>query len=57
MNVYVLNASLLIGWLMVLIGGCMVNLAWGLVGAGALLLVLSILSVRLAGIYLPRRES
>ena len=57
MNLYVLNASLLIGWLMVLIGGCMVNFGWGLVGAGVLLLILSIFSARFAGVYFPRPES
>lgn len=54
MNIYVLNASLLIGWLMVLVGGCLINLAWGLVGSGVLLLILSMFSARFAGVYLPR---
>lgn len=49
MHVLVFNVSLLVGWLLVLCGGVIVNLGLGLVAAGLLLVVLTIVSARMAG--------
>ncbi|HUX23216.1 MAG TPA: hypothetical protein VMV87_01240 [Burkholderiales bacterium] len=57
MNALVFNACLLIGWLMALAGGCLVNPAYGLLGGGLLLLLLTILMARMGGIYQPRAKT
>jgi hypothetical protein len=54
MNIKVFNLCLLLGWLMVLAGGVIVNPGWGIVGAGALLLVLTLATAYLAGIQAPK---
>lgn len=56
MNAYIFNACLLLGWLLVLAGGCLFNVAAGLVGAGLLLLVLVVLVARHAGVYVPKKR-
>jgi len=43
------NACLLLGWLLVLAGGVALNVGAGLAAAGVLLIVLALLSARLAG--------
>jgi hypothetical protein len=54
MHIHAFNAGLLIGWLLVLAGGLLINPGWGLGAAGALLIVLVLLSVRVAGgLYVP----
>lgn len=55
MNAIVFNVSLLIGWIMVLVGACMRDLAIGLVAGGVLLLVIVALVVRMGGVYVPKR--
>ncbi len=57
MNVHVLNISLLIGWLMAVVGACMASLAFGLVFGGLLLIALCAFSVKFAGIYIPGAKS
>lgn len=54
MNAYLFNGCLAVGWLLVLVGGCLINLATGLLLAGGLLLALTLAMARLGGIYLPR---
>jgi hypothetical protein len=49
MNLAVFNACLLIGWLLVLAGGVWLNPGAGLAVAGLLLIVLTLLSARIAG--------
>lgn len=53
MNAHLFNACLLIGWLLVLAGGCLVHVGYGLVFAGLLLLVVVLFVSRMAGVYLP----
>ena len=54
MHIHAFNAGLLLGWLLVLAGGLMVSPGWGLGVAGALLIALVFLSVRVAGgVYVP----
>ena len=54
MSIYAFNAGLLIGWLLVLAGGLLISPGWGLGVAGALLIALVLLSVRVAGgLYVP----
>lgn len=55
MPLIVFNASLLIGWLLVLAGGMLVHPAWGLAVAGALLIVMAMVSAFLGGLYQARR--
>lgn len=54
MNAYLFNACLAVGWLLCLIGGCLVSVPYGLLLAGALLLVLTVMMARLGGIYVPK---
>jgi hypothetical protein len=54
MHVYVFNACLMVGWLLALVGGVMLNPGAGLVVAGVLLVALALLGVRLSGgLYVP----
>ena len=56
MNLLVFNACMLLGWLMVLIGACLASLPYGLVASGLLLLALTVLGVRVAGIAIQRNQ-
>jgi hypothetical protein len=53
MNVNVFNAMLLAGWLLVLVGGVLLNVGAGLAVGGLLLIVLTIFVSRVAGIFVP----
>lgn len=55
MNAKLFNVCLLVGWLMVLAGGVVIHPGWGIAIAGALLLVLSLSSAYLGGLYLPQK--
>lgn len=50
------NLTLLAGWLLVLIGGILVNTGTGLLFAGLLLIALVFAVARIAGIYVPGAE-
>ena len=50
MNIKIFNVALLIGWLMVLAGGVVINPGWGVALSGALLLVLTMASAYIAGL-------
>lgn len=55
MHVHVFNVCLLLGWLLVLAGGVLLNVGAGLAAAGALLIVLVLVSARVAGgLYVPK---
>ena len=56
MNVYVYNAALVVGWLLVLVGAMLVHGAAGLMVGGFLLLILVFVTVRLGGLYAPERN-
>jgi len=57
MNAHLFNACLLVGWLLVLAGGCMLNVGAGLVGGGLLLLALVFVVARVAGVYVPKKDA
>lgn len=54
MNVKVFNLCLLLGWLMVLGGGVVINIGWGIAFAGGLLLVLTLAGAYAAGLRAPK---
>lgn len=49
MNPRIYNVCVLVGWLMVLAGGVVLNPGWGLAIAGALLIFLTLVSAYIAG--------
>jgi len=49
MDIKIFNACLAIGWLLILIGGVLVHAGLGLAVAGAVLILMSFLSARIAG--------
>ena len=54
MSARAFNACLLVGWLLVLVGGVIINTGTGLAIAGLLLIGLALLSARIAGgVYMP----
>jgi hypothetical protein len=57
MHVHVFNVCLLLGWLLVLAGGVLMNVGAGLAAAGVLLIVLVLVASRVAGgLYVPERK-
>jgi hypothetical protein len=56
MNARIFNAALLIGWLMATAGGCLASLRFGLIFGGLLLLLLTLLTARMGGIYMPKAD-
>ncbi|SDR47158.1 hypothetical protein [Paraburkholderia tuberum] len=58
MNPLVFNICILLGWLMVLVGGCMLSAPIGLIVSGVLMLALVFVVARSVGVMLPgaRRE-
>jgi hypothetical protein len=51
MNLHVFNACIAIGWLMVTAGAFLLSPAAGAITGGLLLIGLSLLAVRLGGVY------
>ncbi|WP_063550061.1 hypothetical protein [Burkholderia territorii] len=49
MDVKIFNVCLLLGWLMVLAGGIVINPGWGVAIAGGLLVMLTLIAAYLAG--------
>ena len=49
MDVKIFNICLLLGWLMVLAGGIVINPGWGIAIAGALLVMLTLMAAYIAG--------
>jgi len=56
MNIRVFNVCLLLGWIMVLAGGVMLNPGWGVAFAGGLLIVLTLSAAYIAGWEQPKRN-
>ena len=56
MDLRIFNIALLIGWTLVLIGGCVIHLGAGLAFAGLLLLAVTFAVSRMAGIYAAPAE-
>jgi hypothetical protein len=55
MDYRILNLCLLIGWAMFLAGGVVLNVGWGILAAGALLLVLTIAGAAFFGVRGTKR--
>lgn len=51
MKLATFNASLLVGWLLVLAGGVLINPGYGLVAAGLLLIAIVVYVSHYAGVY------
>lgn len=51
MNLKTFNVTLLLGWLLALVGGVVLNVGAGLLFAGLLLIALAFAVARLAGLY------
>ncbi|WP_175816736.1 hypothetical protein [Burkholderia diffusa] len=49
MDIKIFNVCLLLGWLMVLAGGIVINPGWGIAIAGGLLVLLTLIAAYLAG--------
>ena len=56
MTVFAFNASLLLGWALVLAGGVILSPGWGLVGAGLLMIAQTFLIAFRAGVGRPRGD-
>ena len=54
MNIKIFNACLLVGWLMVTIGGCILNIGAGLCAGGALLIGLTLAMVKIGGLFVAK---
>jgi hypothetical protein len=51
MNLQVFNNALLLGWLLAIVGACLLNVGAGLVFGGLLLIAVTIAVARMGGIY------
>ncbi|MBN3789711.1 hypothetical protein [Burkholderia sp. Ac-20353] len=49
MNIKIFNVCLLLGWLMVLAGGVIVNPGWGVAIAGALMVFMTLAAAYISG--------
>lgn len=56
MDYRILNFALFIGWAMFLAGGVVLNVGWGILAAGALLLVLTIAGAVFFGVRGPGKK-
>jgi len=58
MNILVFNLSMALAWLMFLAGGVMFDPAIGLMASAALLIVIVLLAVRVAGgVFQPQQQA
>jgi hypothetical protein len=53
MDFRIFNTCLLLGWLLFLAGAVLVHVGYGLAASGVLLLLLTLVSARIAGIQAP----
>ena len=56
MNAHVFNGTLLAGWLLVLVGGCLISIAVGLAVAGLLLILLTLYVAGKVGVFMPKKK-
>lgn len=56
MTLRAFNTLLLAGWLLVLIGGMVINVGAGIAFAGALMIALTIFCARIGGLHAPKDE-
>lgn len=57
MNSRLFNTTLLVGWLLALVGGLLLDVGVGLAAGGLLLIALAFAVARIAGIYVPRDKT
>lgn len=57
MPLHIFAAMLLVAWAMVLAGGVIINIGWGLVAAGLLMLAIAMWFVRSAGLREPGKSA
>lgn len=53
MNMNVFNAALALSWVLILIGGCLIDLGLGIAISGAILLGVTLYVARIVGVALP----
>ena len=56
MKLIIFNICIAVGWLMVLAGGVIINVGWGIAVAGVLMLLLVLAGAYLGGIYAAGAE-
>jgi hypothetical protein len=56
MHIHILNGCLLLAWLLITIGGLLLNIGAGLLGSGLVLIVLVIYLSRIFGVYTPKAD-
>lgn len=56
MTLKAFNLATLLGWLLVVVGGCLVDVGYGLVAGGLLLIGITFFMARMAGVYAPKPE-
>lgn len=56
MHIHILNGCLLLAWLLVTIGGLLLNIGGGLLGSGLVLIALVIYLSRMFGVYTPKTD-
>lgn len=57
MNAHVFNGTLLVGWVLVLVGCCLISVAVGLAIAGLLLIFLTLYVAGKVGVFMPKKNS
>jgi hypothetical protein len=57
MHVKIFNLCMFVGWAMFLAGGVLLNPGWGLLSAGALLIVLCVVGAYIGGVYAPKPKA
>lgn len=51
MNIQTFNNCLIAGWLMILTGGMVISIGWGLLVAGTSFILLTLMSAKIGGIF------
>lgn len=57
MNIKLFNVCLLLGWLMVLAGGIVINPGWGIAIAGGLMICLVLATAYIGGLYASKASA
>lgn len=55
MNIKIFNLCLLIGWVMVTAGAMVLNIGAGLCAGGVLLILLTLLTVKIGGLFVANK--
>jgi multisubunit Na+/H+ antiporter MnhE subunit len=57
MKLSILNLYLTLSWVLITIGGCVLNLGAGLIVSGVVLAFLTLFLAHKAGVYVPKPET